>query len=391
MKKNLFIVALATLSLVSCSNDEVLDLQKNELNFSVVSNKVSRAADVYCNNNLPEDFKVWAKFSGTEYTGKWYISGDDVKKDGNVYVSEKNRYWPDGENVKLDFIAVKNVPCRFSMAGGLVVEGYSPAANVAEQLDVLYAVTRKQTKSANAAAGVNLNFRHALSQIVFNAKNTNKNIHVVVEGVRVGNVASSGTFGIEGVESTEVGYVNHDGDIDNKTIAELHWTASTIDGQDYQVVFTDGNEIELASDGNSVALTSANAEGKEFSNTAMLLVPQTKSAWDPTKGGAETTITEGVYQGAYLGVKCKIYNVAGSEYDSETDVMLHDGWALVPAEINWKAGMKYTYTFVFGEGNGGLTDDPTPIPVLASMSYTIAVDDFKSEANQDKEMDYPEE
>ena len=61
MKKILFSAAL-TLAFVSCSRDEVVEINRDgdEIQFNVVSDAATRAADVYCNNNMPTVFNVWA-------------------------------------------------------------------------------------------------------------------------------------------------------------------------------------------------------------------------------------------------------------------------------------------------------------------------------------------
>jgi hypothetical protein len=69
----------------------------------------------------------------------------------------------------------------------------------------------------------------------------------------------------------------------------------------------------------------------------MLLIPATTAAWTPADA-------EDTYDGTYLAVNCKIYNVAGVAYNSESDVCLHSGWAVIPVSFDWEPGKKYTYT-----------------------------------------------
>ena len=107
------------------------------------------------------------------------------------------------------------------------------------------------------------------------------------------------------------------------------------------------------------------------------------------------SLDESPFDGSYLAVNCKIYNVAGEAYNSTSDVCLHSGWAVIPVSFDWKPGKKYIYTFVFGEGNGGYEggedpDSPTPgvTPVLTPITYTVTVDDFQKGYDEDVEMEF---
>ena len=70
---------------------------------------------------------------------------------------------------------------------------------------MLYAVKLNQTRTTTETgtgdepvvvegAPVSLNFRHALSQIVFQAKNTNPNLYVEISGVKLVNVDDKGNY-----------------------------------------------------------------------------------------------------------------------------------------------------------------------------------------------------
>jgi hypothetical protein len=91
--------------------------------------------------------------------------------------------------------------------------------------------------------------------------------------------------------------------------------------------------------------------------------------------------TEPLYPGdplneycSYLAVNCEIYNIEGTKFDSDTDVKLYSGDAIISARFKWECGKKYIYTFVFGDGSCGQTPDGDP--VLVPVRYQIEVDDF---------------
>lgn len=51
--------AMAALMMTACSQDEVVSVKQDGVDYSVVAGKQTRAADSYCQNDLPQSFKVW--------------------------------------------------------------------------------------------------------------------------------------------------------------------------------------------------------------------------------------------------------------------------------------------------------------------------------------------
>lgn len=374
------------LALASCSNDELTSVNRDgdEIAFSVVTNSATRAADVYCNNNKPSSFNVWATFNG-----QTYINGDNVQYQNGKWVNTSGtRYWPDGE---VSFFAHVNAGDAFNWNGGQPkIENFTVGTDVATQQDLLYAV---RTASKGTDGKAELNFRHALSQIVFQAKNTNPHLYVEISGVSVCNVNNQGTFTYPTNDTSDkVGVHNGGASIDYSTQKWGSW--STNGTQQYDVTFNpvalNGNKTATA-----VSLTSANQTGKEFSDQAMLLLPQTSTKWDV--GTNATTGKPENQTGTYFLVKCQIYNVVGTIVNKNTDVCLWGKGSAedvaIPVALNWEQGKKYIYTFVFGDGNGGYDPDPEdpdkPTPVLVPITFEVTVDDFVPVGNQDIEMDKP--
>ncbi len=367
MKKNFFYGALAVLTLAACSQEDVLNENQdgNEIKFSVVTNKASRAADLWDNEKKPGTFTVWANLNDD---GRAYFAGDVLTLADGEWTSPEVRYWPDGG---VDFFAVAGrsdnslavTPAQGDNATSAAFD-YTVKAAVAEQEDVLYAAAINKNKNENnTAEKVTLNFGHALSQIVFKAYNSNTaNLHVVVSGVKVAHLNNAGTFTFSSdtgsqFNETEVGEYT----ANNTNVAGI-WSDLTGDAT-YEIATSD-----------DVVLTSS-AQDLAGTQTEMLLMPQSKNAWTSDAGGT------------FFAVKCQIYNVAGDEYDPETDVCLWGEekaeYVFIPAAITWSPGKKYIYTFHFGEGNGGFEPDPEDpnnpdpdTPVLVPIEYTITVDDF---------------
>ena len=381
------------MAMASCSQDETIGINHDgdEITFNVVTNSATRAADVYCNQNLPGGFYVSAISDGKTYIDKDHVTGSN----GNWTNTSGTRYWPE---TPVDFYAHVNGEASYTWT---VEEGKATAKfenfavnnTVGSQVDLLYAVKKNQSKTNGT---VNLNFRHALSQIVFQAKNTNANLYVEIAGVSVATVGGTNTFTFPSADTeTNIEHNNYDTDGDGvyeggEFGSDISygtnwgtWAALTQGTEQYNVDFT---EIAVKGNNTLVALTTANDAGKEYNSNAMLLLPQTTTAWSPeTHPDPKKENT-----GSYLLVDCAIFNVAGTDY-AASDVCLWgkpqgSGWTTkelaIPVAFDWQQGKKYVYTLVFGEGNGGYNPDPedpdpeNPEPVLVPIKFEIEVDEF---------------
>lgn len=386
MKKYLFL-ALGVAALTSCSSDEVTELnQGNEIKFSVVADNDSRATTVYCNNNPMTSFTVYASANESET----FINGDTYTgtaiNTAWTNASGTDRYWP--ESASLDFYAVVNadavtIPTNWGNKATPTVSFTTSSTIGGEngQKDFLYAVSDNKTKANNASAPVLLNFRHALSQIEFMAKNDNPNLKVVVTGVKVGKYYKKGTYTLP-YANTETNFTSHD-----QTASHTHavgtWDITENDLTDYTV---QNLNVEV-NNGDTKGLTLSLVDATDAINAnytnSMLLLPSEVSEGNPVATTAWTPNTgETDFDGTYLGVECKIYNVVDKNEVSQT-ALLHDGWAIIPVSFAWEQGKKYIYTFNFTNGgNGGYENTPEkPEPVLVPIQLQLTVDDFQKGEN----------
>ena len=378
-----FFMALAACTFIaSCSNDEVTELSNADtISFSVATRPVSRASNVYCNANMPSSFKVWASFTDGGNTST-YINGDEITLQSGSWVNTTGtRYWP--STGTLDFYAVVNDGGKMNWNNGLpLIEGFDVSATLANQTDLLYAVKTGQSKPTDGSK-VMLNFRHALSQVVFRAVNTNRNLYVEVEGVTICNVASSGNYTFA-TASTDGNIDDHTGAGTYQTAGRGSWTIDDGSKTNYAASFS---AVALNGDSSaaSISLTDTDETGKAWDNVMMLMPQGATAAWDPESGKpADST-------GTYFLVKCKIWNVAGDSHAANDVVLWSDtsgnaADVAIPVSINWEEGKKYVYTFIFGDGNGGY-DPEDPKPVLLPITFNVSVDDFVNADNQDIEMD----
>lgn len=401
--KKVLVGAMALLTLAACSNEEVL--QKNEVNqeigFTAVTGKaLTRAYDGFCNNAMPDAITVSASYTDGGVTSQYFLNdiydhgtGKDYTANGQV------RYWPDlTGGVKMRFYAAVNATPEWIGAAdfsNMKVTDFTVDKTVSQHKDFIFATKEIEDKPTEGKLAIN--FRHALSQIVFKAKNENKNIYVEIEGVSVCEVKNKGTFTFP-TDNTDgnIEDTNHENKFDKPaaTTGLGSWSLGATYEDAYAVTFTavglNANQTEAQS------LTYTNDSGKEFNGNTMYLMPQEFTAadvWNP----AETPYKKpGATDGkAYFLVKAKIWNISspsssdntygGCNTSSDVVVWGKSGAANIaipiPADTEWSQGKKYVYTFTFTKtGEGGWDPDPdTPTHVLAPIKLSVTVDDFADE------------
>ncbi len=202
MKKMLFIAAVASVALASCTNDENT--------FEGVKNgrEVSFVAANYANQSRAEhdlnpafsnaDYKVWAWFDGGNQA---YINALTVDAEGN-YAGDRY-YWPDEA---LDFAAVSpaadpRITVSRSAEGATTVTYKFDGVNEnTTTTNLMHAdFVEGQTKATPTVA---LGFRHALAKLnVVLHQNTVGSLpdgvsgyEVVLKNVRINGILCQGTF-----------------------------------------------------------------------------------------------------------------------------------------------------------------------------------------------------
>lgn len=373
--KNLFIALSAMALATGCSNDEMTEKNMgNTIDFSVVAGKMSRATAT--TTNSINQFKVWA-FIGDDA----YMNGVEVKKgEGGAWTYSNTKFWPEAA---LDFFAVSPMSVSFD-ATNKKINNYV-VLNGKE--DLLYAANYQEKKADHLTDKVAVNFRHALSQIVFAARNSNTdNIKVEVKEIRIDGIANMGTLSW----ATETTHENLTG-AENDTEVDATWgTWSTPTGNTYYTItFDTPQEIT--------------ADGLNFQNEALFLMPQKLNEWLDADGKVAGTarllikcrITQTSADGSNLQVwpaKSEVEDdnfayVAISLVNPNSDPNMDDSDEESIAKHNrWMQGKKYTYTLIFGEGAGykpevGEGEDPEP--VLVPIKFEVTVDEFQNGGSYD--------
>lgn len=292
-----------------------------------ISYTVTAAATrtVLTGTSLPTgaSFRIWAYTAGAADP---LIGGDAVSYDESkgAWTTAESYEWPAGS---VDFYAL--YPATLALSTADKTLACTVPATVADQTDILYDVISVKksddavTKNPVKKYAVPITFRHALSQVAFKGKvkADNKEWTVTVSGIRVCNVASTGTF----------------------SLTEKTWSALSTPASYAAGMPSSPKDIGFyESDGT----TEAPATSLTADDGALLVIPQTLTAWDKTTNVADAT-------GSYLEVTMHVrYNNADLFGTAETPVK-----AYVPfdnAKTKWEPGRKYVYTLQFG---GGLTAD----------------------------------
>lgn len=375
MKGKFFFLALSAMALATgCSNDEMTEVNRGDgIDFSVTAGKLTRAAAT--TTNSIDEFKVWA-FTVTD--NKTYMDGTLVSKEGNKWTYTGTKFWPE---TAVDFFAVSPATPQ---SGTVSVTNDSKTitdyiANGSE--DLLYAANFSETKASHTASPVSVNFRHALSQIMFKVKKTTtSSINVKVKGIKVDGVANTATLTWA---TATTGANLPEGETDTETGDSWGtWGTPTGNGEYTAVNLTEAYDVQ----------TTSNYLTTEAGNGALFLMPQTLVPWLTLSTDGKASIIGT----ARLLVNCQIKDtdsdiqlwpeegefgdVAISLSNPTNDPNKEDGDT---SHDRWMQGKKYIYTLIFGEG-GGYKPDPDdpdepdkPTPVLVPITFTVTVDEFQ--------------
>lgn len=339
MKKSfLLAAALAAAVMTSCSKDETTGVNTGKgIAFNAFTNNMTRATGV--DETTMGSFKVHALTLAEGFSFTDEVSSSD---EGKTWKPTNTHYWPSDENAEMHFYgyspadltgAFKSAPTVEidvnNLETGNTVKGIAPKTHADEQADFVISYA-KGTRQANEASGVTMNFKHALSQIVVQAKCSNANMKVEVVGVKIAGANGSGDLTLPTDTKAET------------TLADNIWSTSTA------ASYMAGGKTTKS----IVTLTTENQDIM-FSEGGFMLLPQQLTAWDETASE----------NGAYISVLCRISQNDGTGtfkqlFPAQANAF---GFAAVPVGTKWEAGKKYIYNLeFFGENGGGGVTDPDP-------------------------------
>ncbi|MGN0238351.1 MAG: fimbrillin family protein, partial [Lepagella sp.] len=179
--------------MASCSQNETLEVNNdgNEILFGVSAENATRAADgeLFSSTVKPANFTVYASYNNADFFPATGINVKQDTEDNTKWVTDgKTYYWPN--TGAINFFAIRNGGTNTWNAaeGGSLTSDYTVPADVADQKDFIYAYASSEKTSDK----VPLQFKHALSQVVFKAKNTDTNIEVKIDEVQVCGLKNTG-------------------------------------------------------------------------------------------------------------------------------------------------------------------------------------------------------
>lgn len=412
--KHLLLTASVMALFSSCSNDELVSENTSHgdaIAFSVTTTNATRAADYWCNNELPTFFEVSAT-----YDGATYFEGDVFKNDsGTKYIQNDGveRFWPAvsaekplnvyAYKVRDDAAADGTAFATFAWNSGAPKITMAPATAAADQHDLLYAYTKVTAKPAYGTTAP-INFRHALSQIVFYAKCENTKIYVEIEEIALMNAATSGTFTLPTTETTDGNLQDHTQGGTAKTTGLGNWDLTYNDAKNHRsytascTKVVDSKTVLTALTPGAATWTNLtdqiDTDGTTYKESnygeSLLVLPHGKNTSNTDKLAAYVPYTgEGASKaynklkdigGACIAIKCKIRNIAGDNVE-DNDVYLWGSKTaaadlVVPVDFTWEQGKKYIYRINFSKlGHGGYNPEDGH-EVLVPIKLDVTVDDF---------------
>lgn len=240
MYKKIFmgIVAMATLTLMSCSSEDLNSLSstpsKNEaisfdgyLGRSAVSVNGSRGSELTKDalQKPEEGFGVFGNYSSTDGTTPTY--GENLFKNQKVtYSTDESKwtydpvkYWsPQGH---IDFLAYAPFDNNQKLKENSKLD-FTVSSTIADQKDLLWANAANQTMANNSGTGkkVNFKFAHALSRLGYTVKTNTTSSDVTIT---LKKITLAGSVD----ETTKAFYTAGTIDLSKENMAEDLWTITT--------------------------------------------------------------------------------------------------------------------------------------------------------------------
>ena len=344
MNKAIFMMAAAAITLASCSSDETTDVAKSsQISFTAKVGKNSRGAET-TTANLD---KMWVTgYDITDAAAPAVYFADQVfNKTADAqspqFIPERPWYWQSGKSYK--FIGIH--PAKTDWMGTLNIAAdqvsYSaeiPAA-IADQKDLIIDAVKGQANS-DAETGVQMQFKHILSQLQFKVKNTNQHLTYHIAGIRIVNAANKGSFTF------------------NTETRQGSWAEQTEGKVTYEMLFKD-KPIELVTTGTTEAFLTPE-------NSGAMIVPQKLTPWNGNVVSTAAPYDKGAYIALLINVK---YTADGKYmYPAKASTDKDYGWVAVPVpaatgntQAIWSMGNKYIYTLDLSKGCGKV-DPVNPNP-----------------------------
>lgn len=397
--KKLFIVALAAFAMASCAKDVPTEFpQENAIGFTTSTVNGTRAT--VTTDNL-RTFFVQAIHNDTDHFMKFVRVDRQNNEDGSTsWIYNPVQYWPNSGSV--DFYAM-GAPLYNGTSEGshttatfsLDLENNEPSVNTGKKsavaklqmfdsnkdglyrayADYTYAVAMEQTKKSEP---VQLFFRHMMSQMAFQFKNTNEKLKVYVEDIRIENLINGGSYALPAKTTAKDdatargGWYFEQAPFEESAIEKVTFDAD--------INATSEEWIEVPGDGVVIpyADVMATEQGeKMFEDGIMNLIPHTVTPWDRENDPTNEN------NGARFLLKVKYMNEDTCIWPrleaGQTGADAGTDWVAVPFKFSndtftMEEGKRYIVTFVFGDGGGYDPEDGEDI--LVPIEFEVLVEEY---------------
>lgn len=345
MKKSFLLAAFAGILLAGCTSDEQTEVATSRTDNPIVFNSpivnaqtraVAGEQPVNGKYSTSESFHVYGVWSASDLA-TWgaatkYMDTDVKYKENSTtdikqhyWASDVTYYWP--KVGKLSFAAYSPAECSGTKsygATGLTIENFEIEGTTANQYDLMYSErSLNRTSSsqlgsgvtATYKSGVDIQFKHALSSIKFQAKTSAdySNTTIRIKKIEIGGTYYKGTF--------------------NETVTDgVSYTSSPSWNVDNDIITTNYVAYE---DVTGKEITNSNQPVPVQSNDVILL-PQT------LPDGAKFTIT---------------YTIQSQSSNEITQTAIQ---TIKDLTATWVMGKRYTYTIVFSLNQIFFTPEVSP-------------------------------
>lgn len=389
-------VAMLSMTFVSCSNDELKEAYQGEKITFTTKVGASRAQVINGVADL-ESFRVHAetdpKGENPFIDHKLAIKASEDNSTG-IYKLEQEIMWPDdAEEIEFWAYGPEGVGKPTHDGGTLHFSNFSPDKEPSNQKDLVVAYT----KSKKTSGAVPLNFHHALSQVEVRAKCGDGNKHVKIKSAWIANLNSEGNLWYDS-KASENNYMSWK--FDNNPSKQF-----------YGESFSDAIQLSDTYQGLLAEHTNEKKEAKK--GNSLMMLPQNIVALNENMDNKGVYIVmlcriESHHKGSYID-----HGTAGDAFvQNADDKSFHHhqlypqpknggydedayGYTCVPItapEGKWESGKKYIYKLDFfynGSGGGilpptdsGLPDggeetpgiDPGHPVVQEPISFTVEVE-----------------
>ena len=187
---SLMILGVVGLGLASCSDDDNKDVkdENRAIQFNVTVPRASRA-EVTTTQSI-NNFRVWAFVDGQKFMDGVHVTRPT---EGSNWTYSPVMYWPLGQDVNFYGVSPSDITTSNPPIQGDVNPDIPGFVNRAGKTDLLYSVNMKERESGR----VQVNFRHALSQLQFKFRRLERGtspIRVEVIGVSLVGTNTVGDF-----------------------------------------------------------------------------------------------------------------------------------------------------------------------------------------------------